>query len=373
MKTITCKSFVAAAALMGSAMFASAQVGSTSLGIGNNSFGNYSLASGGFCNVFGGFGNHVLGWGCQSAGGSFNLVTGIYNTTQGNFGFVGGISNRARAGNQNFLFGSFLDDGGLNGSMMLSDSNPLNLRTTAFPFTNVTPDTFNGKFNGGYFLFTDDFQGPTGNDFGGLFIAPAAANTGVLANNANVGINALPATATLHIFKKLTAGQDSLLRIGTSGLATGLWVRSFIGNGPINLELFEGNAFKPGGGAWGVVSDERLKKDIKPLKGALDRLMELRPVTYEYKEPEKVHQLPGTQIGMVAQEVESVFPDWVAVNAEGFKTVNIRGFEALAVQALRELREEKDAEITKLKQKLERFEDLESKVERLEKLLKSAR
>jgi hypothetical protein len=72
-------------------------------------------------------------------------------------------------------------------------------------------------------------------------------------------------------------------------------------------------------------------------------------VTYKYIDPAKSHQLPGTQTGFVAQEVEKVFPDWVTVNGDGYKTINVRGFESLTVQALRELREEKDAEIKSLK------------------------
>jgi hypothetical protein len=357
------------AAALGCSPRLHAQYGNTSLGLGNTNGGNYALASGGFNTIFGGYGNQALGWGLTIGTGSFNLLTGLQNTAGGSFNIVGGLGNAA-SGSQNLVFGSFLSDGGLPGSVMLSDGNAFGLRTAGFPFTNFTPHTFNGSFNGGYFLFTDDGQGPTANDFGGLFIAPTPANTGVLANNATVGINALPALSTLHVFKKLSAGQDSLFRIGTSGTLNGLEVRTFFGGGPINLELYEGNAFKPGGGSWGVVSDERLKKDIQPLKSALNRLMELRPVTYEYKEPEKMHQLPGTQIGLVAQEVETVFPDWVAVNADGYKTVNIRGFEALAVQALRELREEKDAEIASLKKQLAeqaaREKAIEARLARLE-------
>jgi hypothetical protein len=118
------------------------------------------------------------------------------------------------------------------------------------------------------------------------------------------------------------------------------------------MELFEGDAFKPGGGSWGVVSDRRLKKDIEPLAGALDKVLQLRSVTYQYKDPAKVGQLPGTQIGFIAQELEEVFPEWITVNADGYKTVNIRGFESLTVQSIRELRAEKDAEIAAVKTEL---------------------
>jgi len=106
-----------------------------------------------------------------------------------------------------------------------------------------------------------------------------------------------------------------------------------------------GDAGKPGGGAWSVASDARLKKDIRPLEQALARLLQLHGVTYEYKNPEAIHELPGQQTGMIAQEVEKVFPDWVENGRDGMRRLSIRGFEALTVEALRELRAEKDEQI----------------------------
>ena len=106
-----------------------------------------------------------------------------------------------------------------------------------------------------------------------------------------------------------------------------------------------GDAGKPGGGAWSVASDARLKKEIRPLEQALTRLLQLHGVTYEYKDPKAIHELPGQQTGMIAQEVEKVFPDWVETAPDGMRRLSIRGFEALTVEALRELRTEKDEQI----------------------------
>lgn len=106
-----------------------------------------------------------------------------------------------------------------------------------------------------------------------------------------------------------------------------------------------GEAGKPGGGAWSVASDARLKKDIRPLEQALARLLQLHGVTYEYKDPKAIHELPGQQTGMVAQEVEKIFPEWVETAPDGMRRLSIRGFEALTVEALRDLRAEKDEQI----------------------------
>ncbi len=109
-----------------------------------------------------------------------------------------------------------------------------------------------------------------------------------------------------------------------------------------------GSAGKPGGGSWASSSDRRLKNNIHDLTGSLDRLMKLRSVTFEYKDPDVINELHGERIGMIAQEVEEVFPDWVSEGGHGYKTLTFRGFEALAVDALRELRAEKDAQIEAL-------------------------
>ena len=103
------------------------------------------------------------------------------------------------------------------------------------------------------------------------------------------------------------------------------------------LEM-NGEALKPGGGMWGALSDERLKKNIAGLQGALDKLLSLRGVTFEWNDPEKHANQTGNQVGLVAQEVEEVFPEWIGTDTEGFKFITVRGFEALVIEALRELK-----------------------------------
>src|SRR5205085_7741827 len=119
--------------------------------------------------------------------------------------------------------------------------------------------------------------------------------------------------------------------------------------GGITLAV-NGLAAKPGGGSWSTFSDARLKHDVRPLEGTLDKLLALHGVSFVYNDPAAIHERPGLRIGMVAQEVEKVFPDWVETGPEGYRRLTYRGFEALTVEAVRDLRHEKDAEIERLKQ-----------------------
>jgi hypothetical protein len=159
-------------------------------------------------------------------------------------------------------------------------------------------------------------------------------------NAANNAFNAL----------QFTTGASPSISIPTSGnvgIAT---------TAPAFTLHVNGTAGKPGGGSWAAASDSRLKKNVEDLKGVLGKLLQLHGVTFEYKDPEAINELPGTQVGMIAQEVEKVFPNWVDEGADGYKRLTFRGFEALVVEALRELRDEKDAKIASLEERLERLE-----------------
>lgn len=136
---------------------------------------------------------------------------------------------------------------------------------------------------------------------------------------------------------------------GTVGIATAE---------PLFTLHVNGSAGKPGGGSWSTASDARLKHRVEPLRGMLDRLLRLQGVSFEYIDPDAVSELHGTRTGLLAQDVAQVFPDWVEKGADGFLRLTIRGFEAIMVEATRELRAEKDAEISALHERIDRLEAL---------------
>ncbi|MCB0665582.1 MAG: tail fiber domain-containing protein [Saprospiraceae bacterium] len=63
-------------------------------------------------------------------------------------------------------------------------------------------------------------------------------------------------------------------------------------------------------------SDQRLKKDIKPLRSALDKIGKLAPVTYHFRHDEfpEMNLATSIQMGLIAQEVEMVLPELVKEN-----------------------------------------------------------
>jgi len=87
----------------------------------------------------------------------------------------------------------------------------------------------------------------------------------------------------------------------------------------------QGAAFKSDGGdLWNVLSDKRLKRNVKKYEGGLDIVKKLNPVTYEYNG--KAGTIDGQeQIGVIAQELQKVAPQMVSTFK--FTTANDGGIE----------------------------------------------
>ncbi len=86
-------------------------------------------------------------------------------------------------------------------------------------------------------------------------------------------------------------------------------------------------------------SDRRLKESITSIERPLERLLALQGVEFKWRaaadQAENVEA--GPQHGFIAQDVESVFPEWVKQAPDGTKLVNVTGFNAVFVEAVREL------------------------------------
>jgi len=229
-----------------------------------------------------------------------------------------------------------------------------------------SPDGYAGYFVGGSNYFQGEVGIGTDSPLSDLHVV-GAENNGTnaamrIASGSQTMLidgNEIDADSSVGLYLNNNVPHDVILANGGGLVGVGTTAPSF------DLEV-AGAAGKPGGGSWSNSSDRRLKKNINELHGSLDRLMKLRGVTYEYIDPDSINELHGERIGMIAQEVEEVFPDWVSEGGHGYKTLTFRGFEALTVEALRELREEKDSQIAAL---LKRNEELESRLAHLESLV----
>jgi len=116
-----------------------------------------------------------------------------------------------------------------------------------------------------------------------------------------------------------------------------------------------------------TVSDKSLKQNISDLSSVLDKVNMLRPVEYEWIPGAGVKgaEDSGRQTGLIAQDVELLFPDAISLNMKDKKAINLTYMSTIYLKALQEQQviiESLSDENNILK---ERLNDLESKVNAL--------
>ena len=116
-----------------------------------------------------------------------------------------------------------------------------------------------------------------------------------------------------------------------------------IGNAAIPgyMLYVQGTAYATG--SWSS-SDARFKKNVMPIDHALERIMDVEGASFEFRREEfqgyRFDQ--GTQFGLIAQDLEKVFPEIVKTEADGYKSVNYNGMIPVLLEAIKEQQREID-------------------------------
>ena len=96
-------------------------------------------------------------------------------------------------------------------------------------------------------------------------------------------------------------------------------------------------------------SDRRLKRNFSPLTESLSKLTSLQGYHYFWKDTLKDQTI---QTGLIAQEVETLFPELVKTDQKGFKSVNYVALVPHLIEAIKELEQANDV-LKKHNQKIE--------------------
>ena len=88
-------------------------------------------------------------------------------------------------------------------------------------------------------------------------------------------------------------------------------------------------------------SDKRLKENIKPLDSALDKVLKISGVEFDWKElteeeKKTIHGNEGHDVGVIAQEIEEVLPEVVTERDNGYKAVKYEKIVPLLIEAIKE-------------------------------------
>jgi hypothetical protein len=88
-------------------------------------------------------------------------------------------------------------------------------------------------------------------------------------------------------------------------------------------------------------SDKRLKENIKPLDNALEKVLKISGVSFDWKElteeeKKTIHGNEGHDVGVIAQEIEEVLPEVVTERDSGYKAVKYEKIVPLLIEAIKE-------------------------------------
>ena len=145
-------------------------------------------------------------------------------------------------------------------------------------------------------------------------------------------------------YNSVNSSETTVGAAGAFNLANAAFV---IGNGTASnaksdafVVYFNGDATLAGDLT--INSDARLKDNIQPLGSTLDKLHQIEGKTYAFLKDEE----HTPKIGVLAQEVQAVFPELVTEGADGILSVNYQGLVPVLINAINE----QDAKIAALEE-----------------------
>ncbi len=197
------------------------------------------------------------------------------------------------------------------------------------------------------------------------YYTPQSSPTLYAASNGNVGIGTSSPVQPLTVL----ANSGGTMLGFSNNLGTDKYNFSLT-NGGLNLSesnVAGGRIFVQDGGNVGIgtttpgykldvngnircntltqTSDIRFKENILPLTNALDSLQMLKPVNYKWNKLGIAHggKAGQQQIGLIAQEVEKIYPELVTTDAQGYKAVNYTQLTPVLIQAVKEQQKQIDS------------------------------
>ncbi len=310
--------------------------------------GNYSFASG-FGSIAKGLAATAMGLGSDASGdystaiGTIVLASGFSSTAMG--------SNTTASNNYSTALGDRTNASG-QGSVAMG------VLTVAKSYGTVSLGVFNDDTDIPGVLGSTDRIFQVGNGHPGS----SRSNALTILFNGNTGVGIVDPAFRLDV-----GGRVRLRSAG--GESAGTWLNS-LSNTSSNAFIGMRQDFEVGfygqtgsspswrffvnttdGNAWlqGTLaqnSDATLKKNIRPLENTLSNLHQLNGYAYNWKD----NSNPDEQIGLLAQELQKVYPQLVKEH-DGKLSVNYSGMVPVLLQAIKEQQAEID-ELKKLVQQL---------------------
>jgi hypothetical protein len=327
---------------------------STAMGYNNHAIGNYSTAMGSYTYANGNY-SIAMGWGTyavsenSTAMGYYTTANGFISTAVGNqttangkysiamgwgteandecstamgsFTYANGYASTAM-GDHTYANGSYSTVIGLHNEPIVSPQTPLTSTSPLFIIGNGSFGSLSNAMvvrkDGRVGLSTD---APTNQlHIGG---GESGWGKGIRLDNSNTAddYGALLFDGDMK-FRTFKVGSDFVFRNSANTTTATLYSTG-------NMTI---------AGTLTAPSDRRLKKDITPIKDAMNKLNHLKAYHYYWIAEDKD---PAMQTGLMAQEVETYMPELVKTNQDGYKSVNYIGLIPYMIDAINQINKEK--------------------------------
>ena len=112
-------------------------------------------------------------------------------------------------------------------------------------------------------------------------------------------------------------------------------------------------------------------KNISSLENTLQGILSLEPVNYELRTDEfpDMGFEAGNQIGLIAQEVEKVFPDLIRTDNKGYKAVSYEKLSVILLEGMKEQQQQIESTKQENQQLKSELQSLREEVKQIKGML----
>jgi hypothetical protein len=254
--------------------------------------------------------------------GSYNTCIGTgaleYNSGSSNTG-VGQYALAENTGDKNTAVGIWAlsrntgDFNTASGYEALSSNKSANYNTASGYYTLYSNTTGQANTATGAGALVSNTKGGNNTALGASAGYKQTTGSNNTALGYQAGYNHTTGSYNIAIAAPGVAAETKTIRIGVQGTQTKTIIAGIRG-----VTVTSGSAVLVNSlGQLGVASSSRrYKEDIQPMGDVSDRLMDLRPVTFRYKEADEDGNKP-VQYGLIAEEVDTAMPELVVRNDDG--------------------------------------------------------